>query len=246
MKNIKLSEIHLFVKNATHGKLLLWVSTNTLCAKRFGQQLCCKTENLNKKQSNTTSLAEKSILCQISVTSSFSFPSPAHMESSSQCNHCQGSSAREQAMDYMTVCWPSTGCESHSGACRNMWMLMGAEGRFLQDALPILTPCYLCKEEQLKHMQRLCCKTVMPMKRNKLFAEYLWMCLWTICLSWRYLAIDCYFFLGKSKLRDLVSKHVYSMTHHVLNLWLNSGEVLYNTTCPKPAQTRIYNGWGTK
>lgn len=65
------------------------------------------------------------------------------------------------------------------------------------------------------------------------------MCLWIICLSWRYLAIHCYLFLGTSKLRDLFSINVHSMTHHFLNLWLNSREVLYNNTTPVLNQHKL-------
>lgn len=53
------------------------------CAKRLGEQLCCKTEYLNQKQCNTSSLA-KNLFCVrylslIKLVSSFS--SPVHTES---------------------------------------------------------------------------------------------------------------------------------------------------------------------
>lgn len=49
--------------------------------------------------------------------------------------------------------------KGHAGAHRNMSMVMDAEERFQQDVLLILTPYYLCNEEQLKHVQGFCCKT---------------------------------------------------------------------------------------
>jgi len=38
-------------------------------------------------------------------------------------------------------------------------MVMDAEYKFQQETLLILTPYYLCNEEQLKHRQGFCCKT---------------------------------------------------------------------------------------